>query len=77
MVEEIRSGMPALPKELQKRYEQELGLSTYDAALLTAEKSVVTYFEAPDPAYHTLQQPPTGYSAPVREMAECRCPRYG
>nr|HQU40942.1 Asp-tRNA(Asn)/Glu-tRNA(Gln) amidotransferase GatCAB subunit B [Chitinophagales bacterium] len=67
MVEEIRSGMPALPKELQKRYEQELGLSTYDAALLTAEKSVVTYFEA-------LIQHTTRYKAaanwilgPVRE----------
>jgi aspartyl-tRNA(Asn)/glutamyl-tRNA(Gln) amidotransferase subunit B len=37
--------MPELPWEMQKRFEQNLGLSPYDAALLTEERSTAKFFE--------------------------------
>jgi aspartyl-tRNA(Asn)/glutamyl-tRNA(Gln) amidotransferase subunit B len=37
--------MPELPWEMQKRFEQNLGLSPYDAALLTEERSTAQFFE--------------------------------
>ncbi len=44
-VEEIESKLPALPDELQRRFVDELGLSHYDAAVLTAERAVAEYFQ--------------------------------
>jgi len=41
----VRSEMPALPEELIKRYTAELGLSEYDARVLTSEKETAAYFE--------------------------------
>jgi aspartyl-tRNA(Asn)/glutamyl-tRNA(Gln) amidotransferase subunit B len=43
-VEKIRQSLPALPNELYKKY-IELGLSDYDASVLTADKEVALYFE--------------------------------
>ncbi len=45
-VDEIRARLPALPDQLQQRYVEELGLSDYDAAVMTAERAVADYFEA-------------------------------
>ncbi len=45
-VEHIAAELPALPDQLQARFVHELGLSSYDAAVLTAERSVANYFEA-------------------------------
>ena len=45
-VAEIAAKLPALPDELQGRFRHELGLSAYDAGVLTAEPAVARYFEA-------------------------------
>jgi len=45
-VAELRAQLPALPDELQQRFEQDMGLSAEDAALLTAERAVAEYFQA-------------------------------
>ena len=44
-VEDLRGRLPALPDELQRRFIDELKLSAYDAAVLTAERSVAAYFQ--------------------------------
>jgi aspartyl-tRNA(Asn)/glutamyl-tRNA(Gln) amidotransferase subunit B len=45
-VERVRASMPELPAARRARYATELGLSTYDANVLTAEREVADYFEA-------------------------------
>ncbi len=42
----VKEQLPALPQALQQKYQQELGLSEYDAALLCADKETADYFEA-------------------------------
>jgi aspartyl-tRNA(Asn)/glutamyl-tRNA(Gln) amidotransferase subunit B len=44
--EEIRSTMPPLPRELKRKYTEQLGLSAYDAAILTDDKDTALYYEA-------------------------------
>jgi len=43
---EIAEAMPPLPQALVKRYQEELGLSRYDAQLLTESKETALYYEA-------------------------------
>ncbi|WP_315786139.1 Asp-tRNA(Asn)/Glu-tRNA(Gln) amidotransferase subunit GatB [Fischerella sp. JS2] len=43
---EWRTELPELPAEKRRRYEDELGLSTYDARVLTEERATAEYFEA-------------------------------
>ncbi len=45
-IEEIRAAMPELPEARRSRFTGELGLSDYDADLLTAERARADYFEA-------------------------------
>jgi aspartyl-tRNA(Asn)/glutamyl-tRNA(Gln) amidotransferase subunit B len=45
-IDQIRSTMPELPAERRARYERDLGLSAYDADVLTQRKDVADYFEA-------------------------------
>ena len=45
-IEEIRAAMPELPEARRSRFTGELGLSDYDAGLLTAERARADYFEA-------------------------------
>lgn len=45
MVEEIRRQLPELPLAKSKRYQQELGLSEYDAGVLIADQAWAAYFE--------------------------------
>ncbi|MDX5320228.1 MAG: Asp-tRNA(Asn)/Glu-tRNA(Gln) amidotransferase subunit GatB, partial [Bacteroidota bacterium] len=45
MVQGIKAGMPALPDQLFQRYTSELGLSDYDAQVLTDTKEVALYFD--------------------------------
>ena len=45
-VAQIQARLPALPDQLQRRFVDELGLSEYDAAVLTAEQAVARYFQA-------------------------------
>ncbi|MDB5159455.1 MAG: gatB, partial [Mucilaginibacter sp.] len=43
-VENVRQTLPALPNQLYKKY-LEIGLSDYDASVITADKEVALYFE--------------------------------
>ena len=45
-VESQRREMPELPWQMQERLERDLGLSSYDAALLTEERETAAFFEA-------------------------------
>lgn len=44
--EAIRASMPPLPRELRAKYTSTLGLSDYDAAILTDDKATALYYEA-------------------------------
>lgn len=44
-IEEVRSSLPPLPRELFKKYTEEMGLSEYDAGVLTENKAFALYFE--------------------------------
>lgn len=41
----IRKEMPPLPRELREKYTRELGLSEYDAAILTDDKATALFYE--------------------------------
>jgi aspartyl-tRNA(Asn)/glutamyl-tRNA(Gln) amidotransferase subunit B len=45
-VESLRAGLPELPDAKRARYVRDLGLSAYDAGVLTAEREIAEYFEA-------------------------------
>ncbi|MEL7121745.1 MAG: Asp-tRNA(Asn)/Glu-tRNA(Gln) amidotransferase subunit GatB [Bacteroidota bacterium] len=45
-VERVKKSIPTLPKVLKQQFMGELGLSDYDASLLTEEKQVADYFLA-------------------------------
>jgi aspartyl-tRNA(Asn)/glutamyl-tRNA(Gln) amidotransferase subunit B len=44
-VNKIKASMPALPHELYKKYTDQLGLSEYDAGVITADKELALFFE--------------------------------
>jgi aspartyl-tRNA(Asn)/glutamyl-tRNA(Gln) amidotransferase subunit B len=48
---DLRNHLPELPDERKARLEKELGLSSYDAGVLTAEKEIADYFEQTLEAY--------------------------
>ena len=56
---QIRDGLPELPSARRSRYASELGLSAYDAAVLTADADAGRLFEA------TLAASPAGEAKPV------------
>jgi aspartyl-tRNA(Asn)/glutamyl-tRNA(Gln) amidotransferase subunit B len=45
-VERVRATLPELPRARSERYQRDLGLSAYDAALLTGERAVAELFDA-------------------------------
>ena len=45
-IEDIKARLPMLPDEMRGRYENEFGLSAYDAATLTQSREMADYFEA-------------------------------
>jgi len=45
-VDTIRAGLPELPWDKQARFEQDYGLSPYDASVLTVSRDLADYFEA-------------------------------
>lgn len=45
-LDEWRSQLPELPAQKRQRYESELGLSPYDARVLTDDRAIAEYFEA-------------------------------
>jgi aspartyl-tRNA(Asn)/glutamyl-tRNA(Gln) amidotransferase subunit B len=46
MLEQVRATLPELPQAKQARYVSELGLSSYDASLLTSTRGISEYFES-------------------------------
>src|SRR5690606_10722703 len=58
-VERVKAQMPELPAQKRARFEQELGLSAYDAAQLTMSRASADYFEA------VAQQLPQGQAKPA------------
>ncbi len=44
-IQRIKNAMPPLPNYLHKKYTSELGLSEYDAGVLTDQKEIALYFE--------------------------------
>jgi aspartyl-tRNA(Asn)/glutamyl-tRNA(Gln) amidotransferase subunit B len=50
-VEEARRSLPELPRARAERYQRDLGLSAFDAGLLTAERAVAEFFDAALAAY--------------------------
>ena len=45
-VAEIAVKLPALPDELKRRFVDELGLSSYDAGVITGERAIAEYFRS-------------------------------
>jgi aspartyl-tRNA(Asn)/glutamyl-tRNA(Gln) amidotransferase subunit B len=45
-VERVKSEMPELPADMQKRFVDTYGLTDYDAGVLTSSKAMASYFEA-------------------------------
>jgi len=45
-IERVRAAMPELPEARRQRFVAELGLSAYDASVLTASQAIAAYFEA-------------------------------
>ncbi len=43
-LEAIKAGLPALPEELYQKFTKEMGLPSYDALVLTADKAMADYF---------------------------------
>jgi aspartyl-tRNA(Asn)/glutamyl-tRNA(Gln) amidotransferase subunit B len=50
-VEDVRRALPELPRARAARYQRDLGLSSYDAQVLTAERPVAELFDAALDAY--------------------------
>lgn len=46
MLDNLRKDLPELPTQKRERFEQEFGLSTYDASVLSASREMADYFEA-------------------------------
>ena len=45
-IAQVKSGLPELPQAMKQRFEKDYGLSSYDAATLTASREMAAYFEA-------------------------------
>ena len=56
IMESVRQTIPALPKELELKYQQELGLSAYDAKIICEDRSTSDFFAS-------LTQHTTNYKA--------------
>jgi aspartyl-tRNA(Asn)/glutamyl-tRNA(Gln) amidotransferase subunit B len=50
-IEDLREGLPELPRERQIRFEREYALPDYDAEILTSERDLADFFEAAVRAY--------------------------
>jgi aspartyl-tRNA(Asn)/glutamyl-tRNA(Gln) amidotransferase subunit B len=51
LVEEVRRSLPELPRARAARYQRDLGLSAFDAHLLTGERAGAEFFDAALAAY--------------------------
>jgi aspartyl-tRNA(Asn)/glutamyl-tRNA(Gln) amidotransferase subunit B len=46
LLEEVRRSLPELPRQRAARYQRDLGLSAFDAQLLTAERATAEFFDS-------------------------------
>jgi aspartyl-tRNA(Asn)/glutamyl-tRNA(Gln) amidotransferase subunit B len=44
-IAEVKAGLPELPQAMQQRLQTEFGLSSYDASVLTAQRSLADFFQ--------------------------------
>jgi aspartyl-tRNA(Asn)/glutamyl-tRNA(Gln) amidotransferase subunit B len=51
LVERVRASLPELPRARAQRYQQDLGLSAYDAGVLVSDAAVATWFDGALAAY--------------------------
>lgn len=65
-IQEVQASLPELPQQLEKRYISELGLSEYDAGLLSAEKEIADYFNELIKATSDYKAAANWISGPVR-----------
>jgi aspartyl-tRNA(Asn)/glutamyl-tRNA(Gln) amidotransferase subunit B len=66
-IEQIRGVMPELPKTKQARYVNDLGLSAYDASVLTSSREMADFFET---ALQTLSPSPSPASGRGEQNAK-------
>jgi aspartyl-tRNA(Asn)/glutamyl-tRNA(Gln) amidotransferase subunit B len=45
-IEQVRAGLPELPDDKKRRFQDEYGLSDYDASVLTTSREIADYYEA-------------------------------
>lgn len=45
-IEGIRADLPELPEALSQRYQEQMGLTAYDAGILTSDRDLARFFEA-------------------------------
>jgi aspartyl-tRNA(Asn)/glutamyl-tRNA(Gln) amidotransferase subunit B len=65
--EQVRATLPELPHSKQVRYVNELGLSAYDASIITASREMADFFETalnPSPALPLSGEGATAISSP-------------
>jgi aspartyl-tRNA(Asn)/glutamyl-tRNA(Gln) amidotransferase subunit B len=44
-IDQVKAGLPELPQAMQARFQAEMGLSPYDAAVLTAQRGLADFFQ--------------------------------
>ena len=71
-IEEVRSGMPALPQQLRSSYEKEYGLSPQAASLLTESREKARFFERVREAAGSAQLASNWVSGAVAAMLNDR-----
>jgi aspartyl-tRNA(Asn)/glutamyl-tRNA(Gln) amidotransferase subunit B len=70
LIDSLQKQMPELPDAKRQRFETEYGLSTYDASLLTAERSTAL----PTSSKHAAKSLATPNSPPTGSTANCPPP---
>jgi len=70
-INEVRATLPELPQAKQMRYVSELGLSAYDAGILTSSREMADFFEAalnPSPALPLSVEGAVAISSPAPSL---------
>ncbi|NQZ78115.1 MAG: Asp-tRNA(Asn)/Glu-tRNA(Gln) amidotransferase subunit GatB [Ekhidna sp.] len=69
-LEKIIAAMPASPKELRSRFQDDYQLSKYDAEVLTSEKSLAEYFEEVCKKTTQYKQVANWIQGPIKSMID-------
>jgi aspartyl-tRNA(Asn)/glutamyl-tRNA(Gln) amidotransferase subunit B len=77
MLEQARAALPELPQAKRERYVTELGLSSYDAGILTASREMADFFEAALNAISPSPRPLASLSPPASGESEARGAKPG